>query len=88
MCLETSCIIAGLSGAHKLHDSMVTPVNRFAYVVGSRVGEEEVAAEYDRCGARWLSLEGGPVPVMLVGKRVASMTVVSDTTSWETCLTL
>ena len=66
-----------MSGAHKLYGSMVTPVNRFAYVVGSSVGEEEVAAEYDRCGARWL-----------VGKRVASMTVVSDTTSWETCLTL
>ena len=43
---------------------MVTPVNRFTYVVGSSVGEEEVAAEYDRCGARWLSLEGGSVPVI------------------------
>ena len=47
-----------------------------------------VSAECDRYGASWSSLEGGSVRVMLVGKRVASMNVVSDTTSWETCLIL
>ena len=45
--LHRSCIIADLSGVHKLYGTMVRPVGRFnkgEYAVGSGRGEEECRA--------------------------------------------